>query len=225
VEVVMAGTRWLDPGGRRGRAVAVLGGLVSFAAVLAAVTAVEAAGRIDGIELRTDGASTKVVVKLSEPIVYDVRVLEGDATRKGTRRLVLDFADATIAPAAAKPIDVSNDLLRQIRPGQFNARVARIVLDLGAAATHSIGSTDSPPEVTIALDGPAPPPGAPAAGGAAAPGPAAAVPVDAAAAAAVAAEPQPAAAAVSDVPKPASTPRKIPIRARGRRPYSLIYSR
>lgn len=183
---------------RRTDALAALGTLALLAAGMPAHAAGEGAGQIERIQLEAGGASTTVTIVLSKPLAYDVRVLDGDAARKSARRLVLDFQNTTLAPAATTPIEVANDLVRKIRTGQFDARTARIVLDLASDTTHSVAAAESPPRVTIALAGTA-------TGGA----PPATVATPA--------------AVVSDAPKSAA--RTIPIRARGRRPYSLIYSR
>ena len=177
---------------QRAGALVVLGTVALLVAGMRAHAAAEEVGRIERIELKTDGSSTKVIVMLSRPLAFDVHVLDGDAAKKSARRLVLDFANTTLAPEAAKPIEVANDLLRQIRPGQFNAKTARIVLDLASDATHSIDAFESPPHVTIALAGRATTAGTPATG-------------------------------ASEAPKP--TAPAIPLQARGRRPYSLNYSR
>ncbi len=187
----MGGTKRLSHRRARSGALVVLGTLALLAAGMRAHAAGEAVGRIERIELKADGPSTKVIIMLSRPLAFDVHVFEGDAARKSARRLVLDFADTTLAPEATKPIEVTNDLLRQIRTGQFNARTARIVLDLASDATHSVDAFESPPHVTIALAGPGTV-GKPA--------------TDA-----------------SDAPNP--TAGTIPTQARGRRPYSLNYSR
>lgn len=199
---------------RRRRAVAVLGTLALLAAGLCPLAAAEETGRIERIALEGDGSATKVVITLSRPIAFDVHVLDGDAAQKSARRLVLDFANTTLAPDAAKPIAVANDLLRQIRPGQFNARTARIVLDLASDTTHSVDAFDSPPHVTIALAG---------AATAGTPPTAAATTVGTPPASAAATTVETPPAAAPDTAKTAA--RTIPIRARGRRPYSLIYSR
>ena len=146
-----------------------LGALALLAVGVRAHAAEDAAGRIEGIELKSDGSSTKVIVSLSRPIAFDVHVLAGDAAKKSGRRLVLDFENTTLAPAATKPIKVANDLLSEIRPGQFNARTARIVLDLASDTMHSVDAFESPPHVTIAL-GSAATAGAPAPADAAAAG-------------------------------------------------------
>jgi hypothetical protein len=183
-------------------------------------------GRIERIQLAGAGPSTTVTVVLSRPLAYDVRMLDGDAAHENTRRLVLDFAEATLAPDAAKPIQVGNALVRQIRTGQFNARTARVVLELARDATHAVDASQSPPQVTIALAGPAAA-GAPATGTVAPAPPATAAGSDPSPPPAVAAEAsQPAAVPAAAATEPSKTPpRTIPIRARGRRPYSLMYSR
>jgi N-acetylmuramoyl-L-alanine amidase len=224
--------------------------LVMLAVGIRAHAADEAAGRIERIELKTDGPSTKVILMLSKPLAFHVSVLDGDPAKKSARRLVLDFANSALGPEATKPIDVGNDLVRQIRPGQFKADTARIVLDLTNDTTHSVDAFESPPHVTIALANKAtagiPPAAAPdllmprpgiapaRAGEAPKPvvqtGPAAAMghPQTTGALSTESSDPpEPAAAApaaaTSEPTKPAAKP--IPIRARGRRPYSLLYAR
>ncbi|MEO6025681.1 MAG: AMIN domain-containing protein [Candidatus Binatia bacterium] len=204
-----------------------LGTLLLLTVGMRAHAVAEEAGRIEHIELQGEGPSTKVVIALSRPREFHVQVLDGDPAKKRARRLVLDFANTTLAPTATKPIATANELVRQIRPGQFNARTARIVLDLGSDATHSIDAVESPPQVTIALAGSATTGTAPAAGTTKLETPPAGADTNVETAPAVA-ETTTKVEAPSAVAAEASKPtavRPIPIRARGRRPYSLNYSR
>lgn len=217
----MSGTHRMNPGRRHAATLAVLGALTLLSVGLQAHAADDPSGRIERIELKTDDASTKVILLLSRPLAFDVKVLDGDPAKKSARRLVLDFPDTTLAPDAAKPIEVASNLLRQIRPGQFNAKTARIVLDLATDTTHSIDAFESPPHVTIALGGStaalgtSPPAGTATAD---APAPAHAAPVHA-----ETKTTDPAPSVASETTKsPAKT---IPIRARWRKPYSLLYAR
>ncbi len=210
---------------RRGAiAIAVLATLALLTTGIRADASDDAA-RIERIELKADAASTKVIVLLSRPIAFDVKGLDGDAAKKSARRLVLDFGNTTLAPEAAKPIEVANDLLRQIRPGQFNAQTARVVLDLASDAKHTIEAFETPPHVTIALADAA------SAGMPPTTDPAAEAPPPAAADAAPAKEaPATVSGAAAEAPAAAagssqSPARTIPIRARGRKPYSLNYAR
>lgn len=219
-------------GGRRTVGVLVALGTLALFAVASPSHAVDTAGRIEGIRVDGTGAATKVVITLSRPLEYDVQVLGGDATGKIARRLVLDFSDSTLAPGATKPIDVASDVLRQVRTGQFNARTARVVVELAGEAPHTVEASTSPAEVTIAFGGtvnakvgtPAAPPPETAPAPVAAPVPepvAAPAPVPAPAVETSTASK--AAAGLAEAPR--STPRPIPIRARGRRPYTLNYAR
>ena len=130
---------------------AVVGALVVLAAGVAAHAAADPAGRIERIELKGDGAATKVFVMLSRPLPFAVHVLDADAPGKTGRRLILDFENTTLAPEAATPIKVDNGLVQAIRTGQFKTTTARIVLDLASDATHSVDAYESPPHVTIAI--------------------------------------------------------------------------
>lgn len=112
----------------------------------------DAAGRIERIQLKTERDATKVIIMLSRPLAFDVRVLDAEA-QKSARRLVLDFANATLAPEVVPPMDVGDGFVRQIRTGQFTASTARIVLDLARDTRHSVEAYESPPHVTIAIAG------------------------------------------------------------------------
>lgn len=210
-------------GGRRGVgmvvALSVLVGLVLPRPSVAA----DASGRLESIRVDGAGPATKVVIMLSRPLAYDVQVLGGDATGKSAQRLVIDFSDSTLGPEATKPIEVTSDVVRVVRTGQFNAKTARVVVELARETPHTVEASTSPPTVTIVF-GIDTNPTAPTA---ATEPPAAAPP-----AAPAAEAPQPAvetsgasktAAELAESPR--STPRPIPIRARGRRPYTLNYSR
>lgn len=110
-------------------------------------------GRIESIQLKTDAEATKVIIMLSKPLAFDVRVLDGDKAQKSARRLVLDFANTTLGAEATKPIAVDDGLVQKIRTGQFTATTARIVLDLANDTTHSVDAYETPPHVTVAIAG------------------------------------------------------------------------
>ncbi len=96
--------------------------------------------------------------------------------------MVLDFSNAKLGEDAVQPIGVEDGLLKQIRTGQFNARTARVVLDLASVTGHHVEMLDDPPRVVVdiagrrvpatrdrAEDGNVPTPAAPAHGAADAP--------------------------------------------------------
>ncbi len=242
----MTGTEKVSHRWRRRATLAVAGTLACLAIGNRAHAGADTAGRIERLQLEGNGPSTKVIIALSKPIAFDIHVLDADAAKKTSRRLVLDFPDTTLGPEATKPIAVGNELVRQVRAGQYNAKTARVVVELASDAKHSVDAFETPPHVTIAFGGAAtvgmPAPGtllAPRAAidgideptravtGAASEPPKAAAPDAPEASKTVDAESSdaPKAAVTGAAGAPSSGARNIPIRARGRRPYSLNYSR
>ena len=110
-------------------------------------------GRIERVRYEADGTSTRVIVMLSRPLPFEVRVLAGESTRRSERRVVLDFFNATLGAGATTPIGVENGLLQQIRTGQFTARTARVVLDLASVTKHSVTAFENPPRVVVDIAG------------------------------------------------------------------------
>ena len=110
-------------------------------------------GRIERVRYEADGTSTRVIVMLSRPVPFEVRVLAGESARRSERRVVLDFSNATLGPGAIAPIGVENGLLQQIRTGQFTARTARVVLDLASVGKHSVTAFENPPRVVVDIAG------------------------------------------------------------------------
>ena len=150
----MARMRKTEPRVERRRwALAVLGliGLIGLAGDALAVATKP--GRIDRVRYEADGTSTRVIVMLSRPVPFEVRVLAGESARRSERRVVLDFSNATLGPGAIAPIGVENGLLQQIRTGQFTARTARVVLDLASVSKHSVTAFENPPRVVVDIAG------------------------------------------------------------------------
>jgi N-acetylmuramoyl-L-alanine amidase len=110
-------------------------------------------GRIERVRYEADGTSTRVIIMLSRPVPFEVRVLVGEVTRRSERRVVLDFSNATLGPGASAPIGVENGLLQQIRTGQFTARTARVVLDMASVTKHTVTAFESPPRVVVDIAG------------------------------------------------------------------------
>src|SRR5436853_1319210 len=89
-EVNVAKAR-IDERRSRPRTLVALAVLALLGNAVRAGAADEPAGRIERIDLKTEAATTKVIIMLSRPLAFDVHVLDGEAARKSARRLVLDF--------------------------------------------------------------------------------------------------------------------------------------
>ena len=110
-------------------------------------------GRVERVRYEADGSTTRVIVMLSRPVPFEVRIMPGESARRSARRVVLDFSNATLGPGATAPLGVENGLLQQIRTGQFTARTARVVLDLSNITKHTVTAYEDPPRVVIDIAG------------------------------------------------------------------------
>ncbi|MCC6763579.1 MAG: N-acetylmuramoyl-L-alanine amidase [Deltaproteobacteria bacterium] len=145
---------------RRGRRCGLLLAVATLSLLAWTVEAAAVAvrpGRVERVRYEARDGSTRVIIMLSRPVPFEVRVLGGETARKTERRIVLDFSNAVLAPGAAAPIGVENGFLQQVRTGQFTARTARVVLDLASITKHSVEAFEDPPRVVIDIVGkPAP---------------------------------------------------------------------
>ena len=73
---------------------------------------------------------TRVLLDLSKEAKYEIRHLEGDTSKGLVPRAYVDIVGARLVANSKEPVAVHDRLLRQVRVGQYNDDVVRVVLDL-----------------------------------------------------------------------------------------------
>jgi N-acetylmuramoyl-L-alanine amidase len=73
---------------------------------------------------------TRVLLDLSKEAKYEIRHLEGDTSKGLAPRAYIDIVGARLVANSREPVAVHDRLLRQVRVGQHNDDVVRVVLDL-----------------------------------------------------------------------------------------------
>ena len=73
---------------------------------------------------------TRVLLDLSKEAKYEIRHLEGDSSKGLAPRAYVDIVGARLVANSKEPVAVHDRLLRQVRVGQHNDDVVRVVLDL-----------------------------------------------------------------------------------------------
>lgn len=73
---------------------------------------------------------TRVLLDLSKEAKYEIRHLEGDTSKGLAPRAYVDIVGARLVANSKEPVAVHDRLLRQVRVGQHNDDVVRVVLDL-----------------------------------------------------------------------------------------------
>ena len=96
---------------------------------------------------------TRVMVDLSRETKFEVRRLKEEPAKGLPPRIYVDIFAARLALDSKAPIAIEDDLLRQIRVGQFSADVVRIVLDLNSLRAHNTFLLPEPYRLVIDLQG------------------------------------------------------------------------
>jgi N-acetylmuramoyl-L-alanine amidase len=90
---------------------------------------------------------TRVVISLTGQTSFSEKRLSGPD------RLYFDLKDSRINTEIKKNIDVSNEMLKQVRAGQFDSSTVRIVLDLGSVTDYRIVTLEDPVRLVVDIYG------------------------------------------------------------------------
>jgi N-acetylmuramoyl-L-alanine amidase len=96
---------------------------------------------------------TRVMLELSQEAKYEVRQLKEDSAKGLPSRVYVDIQGARVAMPAKEPISVDDGLLRQVRVGQYNPEVVRVVLDMTNLGAHNAFVLPDPYRLVIDIYG------------------------------------------------------------------------
>lgn len=107
------------------------------------------------VRLLSTATYTRVALELSREAKYRVHRLKEDPAKGLPPRIFIDIAGARLAMRSQDPITVEDNLLRQVRVGQFSQDIVRVVLDVGASAQYNSFFLKDPVRLVIDVKGPA----------------------------------------------------------------------
>src|ERR1043165_3183794 len=87
---------------------------------------------VTGLRFLSSKTTTRILLELSQEAKYEIGRVKEDPAKGLPPRVYVDIANARLALASKEPMPVDDDLLRQVRLGQYGADVVRVVLDLQA---------------------------------------------------------------------------------------------
>ena len=96
---------------------------------------------------------TRVMLDLSQDAKYEIRQLKEDSAKGLPARVYVDIQGARMALASKDPIPVEDGLLRQVRIGQYNQDVVRVVLDITNLGAHNAFVLPDPHRLVIDIYG------------------------------------------------------------------------
>ena len=108
---------------------------------------------VTGLRFISSKTTTRILLELSQQAKYEIRRLSGDPAKGLPPRLYIDISGARLALASREPVPVDDDLVRQVRLGQYSGDVVRVVLDLQAQSAHKTFFLTEPYRLVIELSG------------------------------------------------------------------------
>ncbi|MDH3446056.1 MAG: N-acetylmuramoyl-L-alanine amidase [Deltaproteobacteria bacterium] len=107
--------------------------------------------RLTAVKYLSHDDRVRVLLEVSEPVRYEVGRLPEDSSKHLPARIYVDIKGAELALESQEPIHVEDDLLKQIRVGQFNQNTVRVVLDMNSPREHEAFLLPDPFRVVLDL--------------------------------------------------------------------------
>jgi N-acetylmuramoyl-L-alanine amidase len=110
------------------------------------------AGVLNGIKVWSAGDYTRVVLNVSNEVIYSGHLLEQTDDNMPGKRIYIDLK-GTMLTCDTPPISVKDGIVEEVRAGQFNSNTARVVLDVGNIDDYSIFNLEDPFRIIIDVKG------------------------------------------------------------------------
>jgi N-acetylmuramoyl-L-alanine amidase len=108
---------------------------------------------VRGIRYWTSPLYTRVVVDLDAPVEFTSHLLKPDPALGTGPRLFLDLAQAVLTDDIARTVPIGDDLLSQVRAGQYDPKTVRVVVDIKSMKNHHVFSLTNPFRIVIDVRG------------------------------------------------------------------------
>jgi N-acetylmuramoyl-L-alanine amidase len=108
---------------------------------------------VTGVRSSSSDGYARITVDLSQETKFEVGRLLDNLAKGAAPRIYVDIYGAQLAVASKQPVQVDNDLVRQVRIGQYSADVVRVVLDLQNRTAHNAFMVADPYRLIIDVAG------------------------------------------------------------------------
>lgn len=96
---------------------------------------------------------TRVVLDVDSEVAYSHRLLNPDPDLGTPHRLMIDLEDAVLGPDAPSQLQVADGILRQVRSGQNQPHVSRVVLDIQRLEDFRVFTLEGPFRIVVDVSG------------------------------------------------------------------------
>jgi len=118
-------------------------------------TGPQAAGRarVTGLRYWSNPNYTRVVIDADQETAYQHNLLKKDPAIQKPQRLYVDLEEALLGKDTTKVIPINDNLLSDIRAGQYTLDSVRVVIDIKSFETYKIFSLKNPFRIVIDVRG------------------------------------------------------------------------
>jgi N-acetylmuramoyl-L-alanine amidase len=104
---------------------------------------------ITGLRYWSNPSYTRIVIDADNDTTYNHRLLRKDPSIQKPKRLYVDLDNSRLEDGIIKKIPIHDDLLSDVRAGQFTADMVRVVVDIKSFKTYKIFSLKNPFRIVI----------------------------------------------------------------------------
>lgn len=104
---------------------------------------------VTGLRYWSNPRYTRVVIDADRKAGFEHRLLRHDPDLKKPQRLYVDLDQSRLSSGTDKTIPINDDLLKDVRAGQFAAETVRVVIDIKSFKTYKIFSLRNPFRIVI----------------------------------------------------------------------------
>ena len=131
-----------------------IGEVIQQAAAGAAAPAVSRSGavaqaRVENLRYWSNNRYTRVVIDVSRETAFRHHLLKKDAALKKPQRLYIDLEGSRLAGGVQKMVAINDNLLKNVRAGQFTSEAVRVVVDIKSFDRYKIFSLRNPYRIVI----------------------------------------------------------------------------
>lgn len=112
----------------------------------------EQPARVKNIRYWSTPNYTRVVIDVTSPVKYEHRLLKADPGHEKLQRLVLDLHDARVSKQIGS-VPVKDELLRNLRAGQYLEDTVRVVLDTQKLVGYNVFHLYDPFRIVVDVRG------------------------------------------------------------------------
>ncbi len=105
-----------------------------------------------GIRVWSAGDYTRIVISVSNDVVYSGHLLKQEVGDRAGKRVYVDL-DGTELTCNTPPVMVKDGIVEEVRTGQFNSDTVRVVMDVGNIDDYSIFNLEDPFRIIVDVKG------------------------------------------------------------------------